>query len=102
MSDATTPIMVDGNFETPSTTNVESPVHSQQSQCKKPLVNQSIMWSHFKKVEPIDKENPKAMCNYCNRLIGCHYKRNDTSAMMNHLTSNYPNSSLKKSKLPKN
>jgi hypothetical protein len=101
-SDATTPIMVDDNSETPSTTNVESPAPSQQSQCKKPPVNQSIVWSHFKKVEPIDKENPKAMCNYCNRLIGCHYKRNGTSAMMNHLTSNCPNSPLKKSKLPKN
>jgi hypothetical protein len=102
LSDATTPIMVDDNSETPFTANVESPAPSQQSQCKKPPVNQSIVWSHFKKVELIDKENPKAMCNYCNRLIGCHYKRNVTSAMMNHLTSNCPDSPLKKSKLPKN
>jgi hypothetical protein len=53
-------------------------------------------------VKPIDKENPKAMCNYCNRLIGCHYKRNDTLAMMTHLARNCPDSPLKKSKLPKN
>jgi len=102
LSDVTTPIMVDDNSETPSTANVESLAPSQQSQCTKPNVNQFIVWSHFKKVEPIDKENLKAMCNYCNRLIGCHYKRNDTSAMMNHLTSNCPDSPLKKSKLPKN
>jgi hypothetical protein len=42
------------------------------------------------------------MCNYCNSLIGCHYKRNDTLPMMTHLTSNCQNSPLKKSKLPKN
>jgi hypothetical protein len=102
LSDATTPLMVYDNSETPSTTNVESPAPSQQSQYKKSPVNQSIVWSHFKKVEPIDKENPKAMCKYCNRLIECHYKRNDTLAMMNHLTSNCPDSPLKKSKLPKN
>jgi hypothetical protein len=65
-------------------------------------VNQSIVWNHFKKVKPINKENPKVMCNYCNRLIGCHYKRNDTSAMMTHLARNCPYSPLKKSKLPKN
>jgi hypothetical protein len=102
LSDATTPVMVDDNSETSSTTNVESSAHSQQSQCKKSPVNQSIVCNHFKKVEPIDKENPKTMCNYCNRLIGCHYKRNGNSAMMNHLTYNCPDSSLKKSKLSKN
>jgi hypothetical protein len=47
-------------------------------------------------------ENPKAMCNYCNRLIGCHYKRNGTSTMITHLARNCPDSPLKKSKLPKN
>jgi hypothetical protein len=101
-SDATTPVMVEDNSETPSTANVGSPTPSQQSQCRKPPMNQSIVWSHFKKVEPINKENPKAMCNNCNRLIGCHYRRNNTSPMMTHLTSNCPNSPLKKSKLPKN
>jgi hypothetical protein len=39
LSDATTPIMVDDNSETPSTANVESPTPSQQSQCKKSPVN---------------------------------------------------------------
>jgi hypothetical protein len=101
-SDATTPVMVEDNFETTSTANVGSPTPSQQSQCRKPPMNQSIVWSYFKKVEPIDKKNPKTMCNYCNRLIWCHYKRNGTSPMMIHLTSNCPDSPLKKSKLPKN
>jgi hypothetical protein len=74
----------------------------QKKQTKRPPVNQSIVWGHFKKVEPIDKENPKAMCSHCSRLIGCHHRRNGTSAMMTHLQFNCPNSPLKKSKLSKN
>jgi hypothetical protein len=61
LSDATTPIMVNDNSETPSTANIESPTPSQQSQCKNQPVNQSIVWKHFKKMEPINKKNPKAM-----------------------------------------
>jgi hypothetical protein len=99
LSDATTPIMVDDNSETPYTANIESLTPSQQSQCKK------TSCESINCVEPIDKENPKAMCSHCNRLIGCHYKRNGTSAMMHHLTYNCLDSPLKKSKdstLPKN
>jgi len=39
---------------------------------KSKAVNQSIVWSHYTKVEPIDKENPKAACNYSNRILGSH------------------------------
>jgi glycogen debranching enzyme len=53
-------------------------------------------------MELVNKENPKAMYNYCNRWIGCHYKRNDTSPMMTHLIFNCLKSTLKKSKLSKN
>ncbi|XP_059441769.1 zinc finger BED domain-containing protein RICESLEEPER 2-like [Corylus avellana] len=88
-----------------STENVEtqssSSLNPKQQQTKRPLINQSIVWEHFKKVEPIDKENPKASCNYCLRLIGCHYRRNGTSSMMTHLTSGCQNSPLKKSKVTK-
>jgi hypothetical protein len=46
-SDATNPVMVEDNPETPSSANVESlapSLQSQQSQYKKPHVNQSIVW----------------------------------------------------------
>jgi hypothetical protein len=66
----------------------------------KPSVNQSVVWQHFKKIEPIDKNNPKAMCNYCNRVLGCHWK-NGTSGMMSHLTTRCPTSPLRKSNIPK-
>ena len=59
------------------------------------------MWEHFKKVEPIDKRNPKARCNYCKRLIGCHYRRNGMSSMMTHLTSGCQKFPLKKSEVTK-
>jgi hypothetical protein len=52
-------------------------------------------------VESVDKENLKATCNYCNRLIGCHH-RTGTSSMRTYLQSNCPNSPLKKLKLLKN
>jgi hypothetical protein len=71
---------------------------------KKPqAMNRSKVWLHFTKVEPIDKENPKAACNYCNRMLGCHWKHG-TSALMTHITSNYPTSplrNLEKSNVPK-
>jgi hypothetical protein len=63
-------------------------------------VNQSVVWEHFKKIEPIDKNNPKAMCNYCNRVLGCHWK-NGTSGMMSHLTTRCSTSRLRKSNIPK-
>jgi hypothetical protein len=66
-------------------------------------VNRSKVGLHFTKVEPIDKENPKASCNYCNRMLGCHWKH-DTSALMNHLTFNCPTSPIRnseKSNVPK-
>jgi hypothetical protein len=52
-------------------------------------------------VEPIDKENPKARCNYCERLIGCHYRRNETPSMMTHLTFGCQKFPLRKSKVTK-
>jgi len=70
---------------------------------KSQAVNQSKVWLHFTKVEPIDKANPKAACNYCNRMLRCHWKHG-TSALMTHLTSNYPTSplrNLEKSNVPK-
>lgn len=99
------PVLVEDYPGTPSSINTESPTsttpQSQNKQTKSPPVNQSIVWSHFKKVKPIDKDNPKAICNYCKRILGCHHK-NGTSGMMTHLQSNCPTSPLKKSKLPKN
>ena len=56
--------------------NQSSSLNSRQQQTTSCRINQSIVWEHFKKVKPIDKENPKARCNYCKRLIECHYKRN--------------------------
>jgi hypothetical protein len=35
-------------------------------------------------------------------LIGCHHRRQGTSPMMTHLTSNYANSPLRKPKIAKN
>jgi hypothetical protein len=90
-------LMDEDSPRTPSSINTQKPTQS-----KKPHVNQFIVWDHFKNVEPVDKENPKASCNYCNRLIGCHHRRQGTSPMMTHLTSNYANSPLRKQKLAKN
>jgi len=91
------PVLMDEDSPgTPSSINTQNP-----SQSKKWHVNQSLAWEHFKKVEPIDKENPKACCNHCKRLIGCHHKRQGTSAMMTHLTFNCPNSPLRKPKIAK-
>jgi hypothetical protein len=93
------PVMELQDVEKHSSKNVRSSSPSQQT--KKPPTNQSIVWEHFKKVEPIDKDNPKAKCNHCSKLIGCHYRRNGTSPMMAHLTHGCPTSPLLKSKLPK-
>jgi hypothetical protein len=70
------------DVETISSKNVRSSSSSQQT--KKSPINQSIVWEHFKKVEPIDKDNPKGKCNYYSKLIGCHYRKNDTSPMITH------------------
>lgn len=53
-------LMDEESLGTPSSINTEKPTQS-----KKRHVNQSLVWDHFKKVEPIDKENPKACCNHC-------------------------------------
>jgi hypothetical protein len=65
------------NPGTPST-NVGTPLSSSQTQLgtgtsrkKQKDVNKSDVWSHFTKVKPIDKENPKPTCNYYNRILGC-------------------------------
>jgi hypothetical protein len=68
-------------------------------QKKKNCVNKSEVWLHFTKVEPIDLDNPKATCNYCNRMLGCHW-RNGTSTMKVHL-QNYPTFPLRKPDIPK-
>jgi hypothetical protein len=93
-------LMDEDSSGTPSSRNSQIP--TQHKQAKTLPVNQSIVWDHFKKVEPIDNENPKAMCNYCNRLIGCHIQRQGISPMMTHLTSNCANFPLRKPKLAKN
>jgi len=91
------PVLMDeDNPETPSSINDQN-----FTQSTKRHVNQSLVWEHFKNVEPIDKENPKACCNHCKRLIRCHHKKQGTSAMMTHLTSNCPNSPLRKPKIAK-
>jgi hypothetical protein len=62
-------------------------------------VNKLEVWLHFTKVEPIDPENPKAICNYCNRILGCHW-RNGTSTMRVYIF-NCPASPLRKSDISK-
>jgi hypothetical protein len=86
-------------------TNVGTPLSSSQPKLgtgtskKKNCVNKSEVWLHFTKVEPIDLDNPKATCNYCNRMLGCHW-RNGTSTMKVHL-QNYPTFPLRKPDIPK-
>jgi hypothetical protein len=70
--------------------NQSSSLNLGQQQTTSCHINQSIVWEHFKKVEPIDKENPKAKCNYCKRLIECHYRTNITLSMITHLTYGLP------------
>jgi hypothetical protein len=48
----------------------------------------------------VEQDNPKAKCNHCSKLIGCHYRRNGTSPMMTYLTHGCPTSPLLKSKVP--
>jgi hypothetical protein len=93
------PVMEVQDVQTIFSENVRSSSPSQQT--KKPPTNQSIVWEHFKKKEPIDKDNLKAKCNHCSKLIGCYYRRNGTLPMMTHLTHGCPKSPLLKSKLPK-
>ncbi|KAG2679651.1 hypothetical protein I3760_11G059800 [Carya illinoinensis] len=50
----------------------------------KKATNQSHVWDHFTKIEPVDPIAPKAQCNYCFKIYGCHYK-NGTSSMSHHL-----------------
>ena len=90
-------------FEIDSFENVETQSSSLNTEqlTKKPHVNQSIVWEHFTKVLPANKDNPKASCNYCQKLIGCHYRRNGTSPMITHLTSGCQKSPLKKIKVTK-
>jgi hypothetical protein len=55
--------------------NLTSSTNTLQSQTnlskkvEKPSVNQYVVWEHFKKIESVDKNNPKAMCN---RVFECH------------------------------
>jgi hypothetical protein len=55
-----------------SSTNTLQSQANLSKKVEKQSVTQSVVWEHFKKIEPIDKNNPKAMCNYCNRVLGCH------------------------------
>jgi len=106
----TRPIMenVNESQDKPPTTDVETSSPSLQTELdpskkKSQAVNRSKAWLHFTKVEPIDKENPKASCNYCNRRLACHW-RHGTSSLMNQLTFNCPTSplrNLEKSNVPK-
>jgi hypothetical protein len=99
---------VNESHDKPPTTNVETSSPSLQTELdpsknKPQAMNRSKVWLHFTKVIPIDKEKPKATCNYCNKMLGCHW-RHDTSALKNHLTYNCPTSplrDLKKSNVPK-
>jgi hypothetical protein len=84
------------SHDKPPTINVETSPSSLQTELdpskdKPQAMNRSKVWLHFTKVTPIDKEKPKAACNYCNRVLGCHW-RHDTSALKNHLTYNCPTS----------
>jgi hypothetical protein len=96
------------SHDKPPTTNVETPSPSLQTELdpsknKPQAMNRSKVWLHFTKVTPIDKEKPKAACNYCNMMLGCHW-RHDTSTLKNHLTYNCPTSPLRdleKSNVPK-
>ena len=56
---------------TSSTNTLQSQTNLSKT-VEKPSVIQSVVWENFKKIEPVDKNNPKAMCNYCNRVLGCH------------------------------
>ena len=63
-------------------------------------MNQFVVWEHFKKIELVDNNNPKAICNYCNKVLGCHWK-NGTLGTMSHLTNRCPTSPLRKSNITK-
>jgi hypothetical protein len=99
---------VNESHDKPPTINVETSSSSLQpeldpSKDKSQAMNRSKVWLHFTKVTPIDKEKPKAACNYCNRMLGCHW-RHGTSVLKNHLTYNCPTSPLRdleKSNVPK-
>jgi hypothetical protein len=52
-------LMDEDSLRTLSFVNNQIPIQHKQS--KKPPINQSVVWDHFKKVEPIDKDNPKAV-----------------------------------------
>jgi hypothetical protein len=83
-----------------SSTNTLQSQMNLSKEVEKPSVNQSVVWEHFKKIELVDKNNPKAMCNYCNRVLGCHWK-NGTLGMMCHLTTRCSTSLLRKLNISK-
>jgi hypothetical protein len=58
--DSPAPFPMEDNSAPPSSINSQSST-PQNTQTKKPPVNQSIVWDHFKKVESVDKDNPKAV-----------------------------------------
>jgi hypothetical protein len=99
---------INDSHDMPPTTNVETSSPSLQTELdpsknNPQAVNRSKVWLHFTKVEPIDKEKPKATCDYCNRMLWCNW-RHGISALMNHLISNCPTSQLinsEKSNVPK-
>ncbi len=55
--DSPVPFHMEDNPGTPFSINSQSST-PQNTQTKKPPVNQSIVWDHFKKVEQVDKKNP--------------------------------------------
>jgi hypothetical protein len=68
---------VNESHDKPPTTNVETSSPSLQTELdpsknKTQAMNRSKVWLHFTKVTPIDKEKPKATCNYSNKMLGCH------------------------------
>ncbi|KAG2701851.1 hypothetical protein I3760_06G063300 [Carya illinoinensis] len=63
----------------------------------KKATNQSHVWDHFTRIEPVDPIAPKAQCNYCFKIYGCHYK-NGTSSISHHRGYSCPESPIRQDK----
>ncbi|KAI8542728.1 hypothetical protein RHMOL_Rhmol08G0161800 [Rhododendron molle] len=64
----------------PITVDEQSPKRS-----PKRRANQSEVWDHFQKLEKVEGQKQKAVCNHCGQIFTCDSNSNGTSSMKTHI-----------------
>ncbi|KAI8535925.1 hypothetical protein RHMOL_Rhmol10G0213500 [Rhododendron molle] len=59
--------------------------HTVDEQSSKRKANQSEVWDHFQKLEKVEGQKQKAVCNHCGQIFICDSNSNGTSSMKTHI-----------------